>query len=239
MLDAVSISLGGIATSDTSTADAQSSLQDTANEFLTLLTTQLQNQDPTNPMDSTAMTNQLIQLSSTEQQLAQTDKLNDILQIDQANASNIALSYIGKQVDYVGNVMQFNGSPTDIKYSLPSATTTTQISISDSAGNVVYQSPGELTAGGHAFTWDGKDSNGNVLPSGNYTVGITAADSTGTAVTATTLVPSLVDGIETISGQLYLDIGDQQVPIGSVQAVRDNPVAATPPASTDDTSTDS
>jgi flagellar basal-body rod modification protein FlgD len=222
MLDSTSLSLGGVASVDTTdTTNSRNELATNYSQFLTLLTTQLKNQDPLNPMDSQDFTNQLISLSGVEQQISQTEKLGDILQANQASTVNGALSYIGKQVDYVGGEMQYTGSPVNLKYSLATDSATTQISITDSNQNVVYSTSGELTAGGHAFTWDGKDNNGNPVANGTYNLTVGAVDATGAAVTAYAIVPSTVTGIETDDGQVYLNIGDQKISLSSIQAVRD------------------
>jgi flagellar basal-body rod modification protein FlgD len=233
MLDSVSLSLGGVAGVDTTaTNNARDSLATNYSQFLTLLTTQLKNQDPLNPMNSQDFTNQLISLSGVEQQISQTSKLNDLLQVNQASAVNSALGYIGKQVDYVGGTMQYDGNPVEVKYSLASAATQAKISIADANGNVVYTSDAELTAGGHSFDWDGKDSSGNALAKGDYTVTIGAVDKDGTSIKSYTIVPATVTGVETLDGQVYLNIGDQKVSIGSVEAVREMPTAATTPTTT-------
>lgn len=233
MLDAISLSLGGIAGTDKTTDTARNNLADTYSQFLVLLTTQLKNQDPLDPMDSKDMTNQLIQLSNTEQQIAQTDKMNEILKINQASAVNSALSYIGKEVDYVGNDMQFSGTPSTFKYYLNSEAVKTKLSISDSDGNVVWSGDGNIKAGGHSFTWDGKDNQGNTVPNGTYKVEIGSQDKENKAVQSVTIVPSFVTGIETADGQVLLNIGSQKVAIGSVQAVR-QPAAPVVPIITDE-----
>lgn len=233
MLDSTSLSLGGVAGVDTTkTANSRNSLQTSYSQFLTLLTTQLKNQDPLNPMDSKDFTNQLISMSGVEQQISQTEKLNDLLQVNQASAVNGALGYIGKTVDYVGGAMEYKGSPVQIKYSLAANTSATKISIADKDGNVVWSGDGELSAGGHSFTWDGKNTQGLPAASGNYKVTVGAKDKADKAVTTYVIVPATVTGVETVDGQVYLNIGDQKVSIGAVQAVRQ---ASTPVTTTTST----
>jgi len=231
MLDAISISLGGIAGVDKDTSTSKQSLADTYSQFLTLLTTQLKHQDPLDPMDSKDMTNQMIQLANTEQSIAQTDKMNEILKINQASAVNSALSYIGKEVDYVGGETEFKGSAVNVKYYLDKDSSTVKISVLDKDKKVVRTMDGEIKAGGHAVVWDGKDKDGKVVANGDYTIEVGAVDREGKAVQTTTIVPSTVDGIETAGGQLLLVIGNQKVAIGAVQAVRQQ-VAAAPVATT-------
>lgn len=220
MLDPISLSLGGVAGSETNTGVAQKSLQETYTQFLTLLTTQLKNQDPLNPMDSKDFTNQLIQLASAEQQIAQTEKMGQLLEVNQATAVNMALNYIGKEVDYVGGDMRYSGSPVNIKYFIEGDAQRTKISVSDENGKVVFSTDGEKKAGSHAYVWDGKDNDGNPVAEGQYKVAIGAQDADGKAVQTYAIVPAIVNSVETAGGQVLLVINGQQVSIGSVQAVR-------------------
>jgi flagellar basal-body rod modification protein FlgD len=220
MLDSISLSLGGVAGTDTNTDGAKKNLAETYSQFLTLLTTQLKNQDPLDPMDSKDMTNQMIQLSNTEQQIAQTAKMDEILKINQASAVNSALSYIGKEVDYVGGEMLYKGTPVSMKYYLDKASAQTKISVFDQDDKLVWSSDGKIEMGGHAVTWDGKDNDGNPVPNGNYKVEVGAQDADKKAVQTIVIVPSVVTGIETADGQVLLNIGSKKVAIGSVQAVR-------------------
>lgn len=230
MLDAISLSLGGVAGASDNTGVAQKSLQETYSQFLTLLTTQLRNQDPLNPMDSKDFTNQLISLASAEQQIAQTQKMTDLLEVNQATAVNMALNYIGKEVDYVGGDMRFSGDPVNIKYFIEGEAARTRISIADENGDVVFSTEGENTSGSHAFVWDGRDRDGNPVPEGHYKVTVGAEDSEKRAVQTYAIVPSIVSGIETAGGQVLLIINGKQVPIGAVQAVRQATTASTPVA---------
>ena len=240
MLDAISISLGGIAGVESDTSTSKQSLAETYSQFLTLLTTQLKHQDPLDPMDSKDMTNQMIQLSNTEQQIAQTDRMNEILKINQASAVNSALGYIGKEVDYVGGETEFKGNPVNVKYYLDGDAQAVKISVLDKDGKVVRTMDGNLKAGGHSIVWDGKNTAGELVAQGDYKIEVGAQDKEGKAVQTTTIVPSTVDGIETAGGQLLLVIGNQKVAIGAVQAVRDKTATAvvTPPTTeTPDTET--
>lgn len=228
MLDSISLSLGGIAGADGSSEQARNSLQTTYSQFLTLLTTQLKNQDPLNPMESNEFTNQLIQMANVEQSISQTDKMNELLVINQAATVNGALRFIGMEVDYVGGDMEYEGNPVNIKYSLSEDSTKTRVSVLNADDQVVYSVDGNKTTGGHNFIWDGKDNDGNVVAPGKYRVEVGAQDKDGKAVETFTIVPSKVKGVETVQGQVFLIIGDQKVPIGAVQAVREATQAVVP-----------
>ena len=209
------------------TADAGVKLNADFNQFLTLLTTQLQNQDPLNPMDSTEFTNQLVNFSGVEQQINTNQKLDSLLALQLNTASNVGLGYVGMDVTYTSAEISYDGStPGTINYSLASDATTLKVNIYNEAGEIVRSMDGGKASGtGQKVVWDGKDDNGNTLPAGTYGINIAAADANGKAITASTAVTGNVRGIETQNGSLYLLVGDRAVPLTSV-------IQATKPATT-------
>ncbi len=220
-LSPTSLSLGGVGGAGTgSSVNATGvSLKETYNNFLKMLTTQLKNQDPLNPMDSKDFTSQLIQMSAAEQSISQTSKIEDMLKLMQASTVNTALNYIGLDVDYVGNKVAFNGvTPISTSYELPETAAKTQISVLNSDGTVIYSQVGEVTAGSHKFSWDGKDSSGNTQKPGVYTVEIGSQTADDKALTNKITVPGTVSGVETADGQVYLSINGQKVPIDAVKS---------------------
>ena len=218
MLDATALSIGGVASVTDKTEAAKKSLGQTYDQFLTLLTTQLKNQDPLNPMDSKDFTSQLIAMANTEQQIAQTQKTDELIKLTQATAANQALNYIGLDVNYVGDkFIRYDGYSTSIKYNLPADGIKGKITILDSNGQVVWSANPALTAGEHGFVWDGKDNFGQNLPVGSYQVAIAVENADGGAVTPIIRVPGLVSGIDTDEfGQVLLNVGDQKIPISAV-----------------------
>lgn len=202
------------------TADA-GALNQSFDQFLLLLTTQLKNQDPLSPMDSTEFTNQLVSFSGVEQQI----KTNAALAKLVANASNtqtsVALGYIGLNVDVNGKQFDYNGSGS-VKtiYNLPSDASINTISIQDQNGNSVFTTTGELSSGSHTFMWDGLDSNGQQVPAGTYTLQVGALDAAQKILSVKTTVPGFVTGIETAAdGNINLIIGThtpQSIPLSGV-----------------------
>ena len=200
----------------------QASLNLTENQFLTLLTTQLKNQDPTSPMDTSQFTNQLVSMSGVEQQLQGNASLAQLVKLAGNNQASLGLSYIGLNVDTTGNQFAFDPSKdasVTVGYNLASAAATNTINVLDSSGSVVYTTPGSLNSGVNSFTWNGIETGGATAPAGNYTVQVSAADATNTPVSATTQVPGQVTGMQTASdGTVELVIGSQLVPLSSVTA---------------------
>lgn len=237
MVDAVTTS--GAAQSAASTAQQQTTLAGDFNQFLTLLTTQLQNQDPLSPMDSTEFTNQLVQFSQVEQQINSNAKLDNLVALQLSSISTVALGYVGMDISYVSSDMNYDGStPIDINYALASEGVTTKVNIYDEDENLVYSGNAPGNTGTNKFTWDGKDSNGNAVEAGTYTVKIDAVDKDGAAIDNSTVVSGHVKGIETQDGVVYVLVGDRAVALASIiNATKPEDKVADTPTDTGDTDT--
>jgi flagellar basal-body rod modification protein FlgD len=206
------------AASTGTTAGDTSALSQNFDTFLKLLTTQLQNQDPLTPMDSSQFTNQLVLFSQVEQQIAQNDKLAKMQTAQQTQLAQGALGYIGLDVQVNGNTFQYAGAPVDVGYNLAADAASVTASVINANGDVV--STGKLqnspTAGDHTFTWNGKDLSGTAAPSGIYSVVISATDTAGKATAAKTTVPGRVTGVETTASGVMLDVSGTQISINDV-----------------------
>lgn len=146
--------------------------------FLTLLTAQLKNQDPLSPMDSTEFTNQLVQFAGVEQQINVNTNLETLIGLNQASIGAQAVSYIGKEVQAESTTLPLQDGAAKYTYTLSKDAKTCQIVIKDSSGAVVKTEQGKLTKGTYHMTWDGKNSYGEKVEDGAYTLEIqaTAAD---------------------------------------------------------------
>lgn len=201
-------------------------------QFLQLLTTQLQYQDPTSPMDTTEFTNQLVQFASVEQQIAQSKSLESLISIQESWQTANAINYIGKDVDIAGkNVMLSEGKGV-LGYTLPAHTESTTITIKDSSGKAIRTVSGEKTTGTHAYVWDGRTDGGVKMADGTYTFEVTAKDAAGKAVTVSTQFAGTVTGVTNKNGIVVLEVGVLKVPLSDVTAVR------TPKAPSDDDTDD-
>ena len=188
-------------TTDTSAADLQSN-------FLTLLVTQLQNQDPTNPMDNSQLTTQLAQINT----LSGIEKLNTTLgsisgQINSGQSLQ-ATTLIGHGVMVDGSqVLVGSGQTTPFGVSLEQASTATTATITDSTGKVVQTiNLGGLSAGVHTFSWDGSTTDGTTAADGKYSVSLSASNATGQLVTQP-LNYALVNGVTNDTSGAVLDLG--------------------------------
>ena len=187
-------------------------------DFLTLLLTQLQNQDPLNPTDSTEYTAQLAQFSSLEQ-LSNVNANLEYMQLYQASINNAqAVSFIGKEIISLGDDLQVkDGQPENCHFELGADASGVDVKIYDSAGHLVRTiEQGAMQAGRQTVTWDGIDQNGNAVPDGDYTFEIVAKDAAGQEVDSVTFSSGLVEGVSFIEGMTYFLIGNQKVPISDI-----------------------
>lgn len=189
--------------------------------FLNLLTTQLQNQDPLEPMDSNEFTSQLVQFSQVEQQIRGNSLLENLMALQSLNLTSLALSFVGMRVESIGDQLDFNGEePIGFAYTLPESSTGTTISITDADGNVIRRFEGSKDPGLHEVKWDGLDDNGQMAAAGTYTVKVSAFGETGQSLNIQTTVPGYVRGIESAdNGDTLLLIGDRKVPISGARKV--------------------
>jgi flagellar basal-body rod modification protein FlgD len=205
----------------TSGAAASSQLSSNFSTFLTLLTTQLKNQDPTSPMDSSTFTQQLVEYSQVEQQIDTNTNLQSLIKQGGSNASAVATGYLGKNVSVTNGNASLTSGTANWTYNLGTASATTQLSVTDANGKVVYTGAGATTSGNHTFSWNGQDNNGNQLSDGTYKLTVTATDSGGAAVTSSVASAGTVTQIDMTSGAPQLVIGNMEVGISDIAAVAD------------------
>ncbi|CAK9884671.1 MAG: Basal-body rod modification protein FlgD [Candidatus Erwinia impunctatus] len=192
----------------TSTTKSDTSAADLQNNFLTLLVTQLKNQDPSNPMDNSQLTTQLAQINT----LSGIEKLNTTLgsisgQINSGQSLQ-ASTLIGHGVMVNGSqVLVGSGKTTPFGVSLQQASTATTATITDASGKVVKTiNLGGLSAGVHTFSWDGSTTDGTTAADGKYQVSIAASNATGQLVVQPRNY-ALVTGVTNTKDGAVLDLG--------------------------------
>jgi len=194
--------------------------------FLTLLTTQLKNQDPTSPMDSNQFTQQLVQFSQVEQQINTNANLSTLISQGQTQIGAYATSYLGKGVSITNGNASLSSGKATWNYSLDAAATADKLTVSDANGKIVYTADGEKTAGLHQFTWNGKDANGNQLADGTYKLTVAAQTADGTAVTTSIASAGVVSEIDMTSGTPKLLLaGGMEIGLGDIANVANVPAA--------------
>jgi flagellar basal-body rod modification protein FlgD len=203
----------------TSGASALNQLSGNFSTFLTLLTTQLKNQDPTSPMDSNEFTQQLVEYSQVEQQIDSNTNLQTLISQGTTNASAVTTGYLGKNVSVTnGNASLASGSAT-WTYNLGTAAASTQLSVTNASGQTVYTGAGSTTAGNNTFNWNGQDNNGNQLNDGVYKLTVTATDASGGTVTTSVASAGTVSQIDLTGSAPKLVIGNMEVSPGDIAAV--------------------
>jgi flagellar basal-body rod modification protein FlgD len=218
MADAVTSTGSAAATAATGKAPSKGIAQN-FDAFLLLLTTQLKNQSPLDPLDTNQFTQQLVQFASVEQQLKQNETLSTLLAATKASATSNAASFIGMQVTADGATSRLSGGAA--RWVLNAARNASQavLTIRDKSGGVVATRMAALTAGAQSFTWDGKTSTGATAPDGDYTLTVTALDAAGQGVSVKTEIAGRVDAVDMTGDTPQLVIGSTRVPMSSVKTL--------------------
>lgn len=204
----------------------RSSLVQNYETFLSLLTAQLKNQDPTSPVDSNAFTAQLVQMSGVEQQLLTNDLLKTLVGQSQSGLSN-GVAYIGKTVTASWSANALKDGSATWSYELANNASDVKLEIVDKNGKVVWtgQAP-DKTTGIHDFTWDGKASDGTQLPDGGvYSLKITSKQGESD-IASQVLIRGRTRGVEVYDGETYLTIGGAIVPLKNVISVEEQDLPA-------------
>ncbi len=207
------------AASSSGSSNSMSQLSSNFDTFLQLLTTQLQHQDPMDPMDTSQFTQQLVEYSQVEQQIDTNTNLQSLISQGTQQSAAYATGYLGKTVTVSGGQGSLSGGQAQWTYNLGTAATSTTLTVTDAKGNVVYSGSGQTTAGNNTFNWNGQDNNGNQLPDGSYTLAVKAAAG-GSTVTTTVSSTGTVSEVNMINGTPELLIGSMEVPLTSISSVQ-------------------
>ncbi len=206
-------SIGSVFVRDTkSTADASGKLfLDNTQRFLQLFTTQLKYQDPSEPMGTEQMTQQIATLSTVQQSIESNKNLEKLVAMQANSQASSATNLINREVEYLGNEF-YKGSATEeqkFTYTLDKEYKKALIEVSDEKGKVIYKLDGVAKAGEQNFLWDGKDQNGNAAPVGKYKISINALDENDQYQSIGALTKDIVTGVDfKENGEPTLVFGD-------------------------------
>src|SRR3954470_932739 len=191
------------------TSTAGSTLAGNFQTFLTLLTTQLQNQNPLDPLDTNQFTQQLVQFAGVEQQLKTNDQLASLLTMQQATQSTQALAFVGKTAVVSGSTATLSSSKATWDLSVPKSCTMTA-TITNSVGQTVFSGTYNASAGDNQpYAWNGQGSDGTQWPDGQYKLTVTAKDDSGNPVAVSTEVQGTVSSVDLTQQPPLLSIGGQ------------------------------
>jgi flagellar basal-body rod modification protein FlgD len=187
--------------------------------FLTLLTTQLQNQNPLSPLDTNQFTQQLVQFASVEQQLKSNDQLTKLVALQQTAQSTQALTFVGKTAVVDGSTAAVTKGTATWDLSVPK-NSNVNISITNSTGQTVFSGAYTVNAGNNQpFTWNGKGNDGTQWPDGQYKLTATAADSAGNPVAVTTQIQGVVSSVDLTQSPPLLSINGQTYTVDQIKSI--------------------
>ncbi|MDJ0685618.1 MAG: flagellar hook capping FlgD N-terminal domain-containing protein [Alphaproteobacteria bacterium] len=200
--------------------------------FLLILTTQLQNQDPLSPTDTHEFTNQLVLFADVEQSIQQNANLENLISMQSANQAVGALGYIGQTVEVEGDAFNLEENDEDgvnLRYTLEDEADAASISVFNAVGDAVLVQAVEPVFGVNDFNFDGLDGSGDPLPPGVYFFRVNAVDSDDVPIDVKQSVEGRVDGVESDDDGVFLTMGDLSVPIDNILKVREAEAPPVPP----------
>lgn len=221
---AVSATTGTTTTTTTTpTATSTSAASDNAKNyttFLKMMTTQIKNQDPMNPMNSDQLAVQLATFSQVEQQTKTNDLLTQMVSQSTLGSMGQMVGWVGKEARVTAPVVFDGVSPVKVELAPRAGATKAVLVAKDGAGNIVSQTEVSATAG--TYAWQGRDSDGNVLPKGSYALSLTSLTDTGELGTDTVAHYERVSEVRSGTSGVSLLLGNgSEVAAGAITAIRE------------------
>jgi flagellar basal-body rod modification protein FlgD len=200
-------------------AGSRATIAENFDTFLQLLTTQLKNQNPLDPLDTNQFTQQLVQFTSVEQQLKTNEFLEAMMTASQGASNAQAVSYVGKIVTASGNKAELVNGQAQWHFAVdqPADIIAT---VRDMDGNVVYTKAGSVEQGESIFTWDGVGTDGRKRPDGSYSITIEARNEDGQLIDVATEMTGEVTGVDFSGSEPVLIVGSARVNLSAVMSVR-------------------
>ncbi|MBF0678866.1 MAG: flagellar hook assembly protein FlgD [Devosia sp.] len=217
MIDGVSGSSGA---GNGALSGSRTTIAQNFDTFLQILTTQLKNQNPLDPLDTNQFTQQLVQFTGVEQQLKTNEFLESLLTTTQNTQRSDAVSYIGKQVTVSGSTTQLKGSHALWAYNADANVANANITIKNATGDIVYSQTGSLGIGEGTFAWDGIGSDGTPYPDGLYTIRIDGTNLSGKTVNVSTSSVGTVTAVDFSGRETMVTVGASKVPLRDISEVR-------------------
>jgi len=207
----------------TDSSNARNKLAGDMDTFLNMLVTQLKNQDPLSPMDSTEFTNQIVQFSQVEQQIGMNENLEAILVSNVKSQQGFAVSYLDNYVEVETDKVMLQDGKAVFTYGLTTDAKKVTVNVKDLDGDIVRTFAGDPSTGLHKITWDGTDSNGQQLDDGIFFLEVTATESensdSDTKLETWTTSLGKVTGVAADGADTFLAIGDLSVDLKNVLGV--------------------
>ncbi len=188
--------------------------------FLNILTTQLKNQNPLDPLDTNQFTAQLVQFTGVEQQLKTNEFLESLLQTTQSTGKTDAVSYIGREITAAGTTAELKNGGATWAFNADAQVANATVTIKNANGRVVYTEAGSLDKGPGNFLWTGKGSDGNTQPDGTYTIEIKGTNLSGNTIKVSTSTIGIVTAVDFSGAQPILTVGTSKILLSDVTNVR-------------------
>jgi flagellar basal-body rod modification protein FlgD len=210
-------------TSTVSTGSVSNALDNTEiasnfTTFLQLLTTQLKNQNPLDPLDTNQFTQQLVEFAQVEQQMKSNDQLSSLVSLEKSAQATTALAYVGATVVVDGSTAQLTNGTANWSLNVTKPSTAT-ITIKDSTGQNVYTGTVAVNPGTQNFTWNGRGNDGRLWPDGAYTLTATAVDANQQSVAISTEVQAVVDSVDLTQDTPQLSINGQNYTLDKIKRI--------------------
>jgi len=206
------------ATATATGRNALSTLSGNFQTFLTLLMTQLQNQDPTAPLDTNEFTSQLVQFASVEQQIATNRSLSQLIDLTQSGQVLQSSAMVGRRVEVASDRLALQNGTATVKFTAPTDAPVTVI-VTNSAGVKVAEQLVQANTGSNQWTWNGRNSSGTQLRDGAYGVVVIGSNADGSAKALPFTVLGTATGVEQKDNAIKLQIGSLTVDFDKVKAV--------------------
>jgi flagellar basal-body rod modification protein FlgD len=188
------------------------------NDFLTMLMTQLQHQDPTQPMDASQFTSELVQFSSVEQQISTNTNLTQLIALTQASQIEQSSAMLGKSATVSSSQMSLQNGKGAIGFSTATPEPVT-VTVYNAAGAQIQSSTFTSSAGANTWQWNGSTSGGVTQPDGAYKVTVNAIGGDGSTTALPFTVTGTVTSVQNTNGSVQVQMGGLTVPFSSVQSV--------------------
>jgi flagellar basal-body rod modification protein FlgD len=202
----------------TTAAANKASLAGNFDTFLRILTTQLKNQNPLDPLDTNQFTQQLVQFAGVEQQINMNQQLTTLVALQKATQTTSAMSFLGSTATVDGTTTKLTNGAASWSFAVDKPSTAT-INIKSSNGALAYSGSYPLTPGAQNFNWDGRGNNGVKWPDGDYTLTVTAKDASGATVAVSTEIRGTVDSVDLTQNPPVLKIGGQSFSLDRIKQV--------------------
>jgi flagellar basal-body rod modification protein FlgD len=217
-LSATGTSTTGTATTASTAPNALAQLGANFNQFLQLLLTQVQNQDPTAPTDTDQFTTELVQFTGVQEQVNANTSLGQLIGLQQSSQVLQSSQLVGGQATVTSNEITLQNSRGEITFN---ATAGQQVAISvvDATGNPIVNATAAANNGANTWSWNGLDNNGNQVADGAYRIAVEASTNGGAPVALPFDVVGTTTGVSTTGTTTQLQLGALSVPLSSLVSV--------------------